>query len=214
MVSMARTFSSDETHRMKPNLQLSRPALLMAITERAVRETRGGVIAFADRVAELYLESVPAEHRRAKIRPLAGDIEQVGVAQKANRQTVDRYIKGDVKAFPADLEEAWVRALPEPYQAEALRELSARYGLLAARATDEQAPLASIGDVMAAVGAIAKRMAPILADGQIDSRDRPHAKPALAAISDLQAKLASLSAQLTAVLADEDNVRELRKAAA
>jgi hypothetical protein len=86
--------------------------------------------------------------------------------------------------------------------------------LLAARAADDQAPLASIGDVMAAVGAIAKRMAPILADGQIDSRDRPHAKPALAAISDLQAKLASLSAQLTAVLADEDNVRELRKAAA
>jgi hypothetical protein len=203
---MAFTLSSRETARMTPDLHFSRPALLMAITERAVRETRGGVIGFADRVAENYLESVPAEQRRAKIKPLAGDIQQITAAQKANRQTVDRYIKGDVKAFPADLEEAWVRALPEPYQSEALRSLSARYGLLAARMNVGQPPLATMGDITGILGDLMKRMAPIVADGVIDERDLPHIKPALACVADAQGFLASLHSLLAAALPDEQGV--------
>lgn len=187
---------------MSPNFQMSRPTQLMAITERAVRETRGGVIAFADRVAEQYLERVPADQRRAKIKPVVGDIAQMSAAQRANRQTVDRYIKGDVKAFPSDLEEAWVRALPEQFQAEALRELSARYGLLPARLHVDQAPIASLGDVTARVGELLTRTAPIVSDNKIDAADRPYIKPALAAIVELQAQLASLEAQLVAALPD------------
>jgi hypothetical protein len=187
---------------MNPNSHISRPLLLMDITERAVRETRGGVIAFADRVADFYLESVPAEQRRAKIKPVVGDIAQMSAAQRANRQTVDRYIKGDVKAFPADLEEAWVRALQEPYQGEALRELSARYGLLPARVRLDQAPIATLGDLTARVGDLLTRTAPIVSDNKIDAADQPFIKPALAAIVELQAQLASLEAQLIAALPD------------
>lgn len=187
---------------MTINTHPSRPALLMEITERAVRATRGGVIAFADRVADGYLESVPVEQQRAKIKPMTGDIGQITAAQKANRQTIDRYIKGDVKAFPADLEEAWVKALPEPFQTEALREMSARYGLLAARISTGASPLATMGDVSHIIGELMKCMAPIVADGVIDARDQPHLKPALAAVADAQAFLASLHSQLAAALPD------------
>lgn len=186
--------------------QFSRPALLMAITERAVRETRGGVIAFADKVAENYLETVPADQRRAKIRAVAGTLEQMTAAQKANRQTIDRYIKGDVKAFPADLEEAWVKALPEPYQSEALRALAARYGLLAARINAGQAPLAAMGDITVILGDLMRRMSPIVADGKIDEADLPYIKPALACVAEAQGYLASLHSMLAAALPDEQGV--------
>lgn len=188
---------------MKPNPQTSRPVALMEITARAVRETREGVMGFADRVAEHYLATVPTEHQRVPFRPVVGDINQASAAQKANRQTVDRYIKGDVKAFPADLEEAWVHALAQPYQDEALRMLASRHGLLAAKARSPREALESLSDATHAFSDFLGRMAPIVADGVIDAQDQPYLKPALTDLADLQAALASIQAQLTAGLPDE-----------
>lgn len=188
---------------MKSNTQPSRPAILMEITARAVRETRAGVVGFADRVADLYLSTVASEHRRVAFRPVVGDIEQASNAQKANRQTVDRYIKGEVKSFPADLEEAWVLSLPEPYQAEALTALAARYGLLAAKARSPREALESVSETTRAFSTFLASLAPIIADGVIDARDQPHLKPALSELAELQAALASMQAQLTAALPDQ-----------
>ncbi len=104
---------------------------------------------------------MPAEERRAKIKPISGDLAQMSAAQKANRQTIDRYIKGDVKAFPADLEEAWVKALPEPFYGEALRVLAAT-AFWPRAARRPRVPLATVGDVLELVGEVAQRMAPII----------------------------------------------------
>ena len=188
---------------MMPNHQKSRPQFLMDLTAEAVSQTRGGVVAFADKVADLYEERVPAEHRRAKFKPVVGDLDQISAAQKANRQTVDRYIRGEVKAFPSCLEEAWVLSLPEPFQEDALRELAGRYGMLPARIRGPHEGIASISTVTHEFGDFIRAMAPILADGVINEQDRPYIKSALGELADLQAALASVQQQLTAVLPDE-----------
>ena len=188
---------------MMPNHQKSRPQFLMDLTAEAVAQTRGGVVAFADKVADLYEERVPAEHRRAKFKPVVGDLDQISAAQKANRQTVDRYIRGEVKAFPSCLEEAWVLSLPEPFQEDALRELAGRYGMLPARIRGPHEGIASISTVTHEFGDFIRAMAPILADGVINEQDRPYIKSALDELADLQAALASVQQQLTAVLPDE-----------
>lgn len=185
---------------MKTNPQPSRAVALMEITARAVLASREGVVGFADRVAEIYLTTVPAEHQRVTFRPMVGDIQQISAAQKANRQTVDRLIKGEVKSFPLDLEDAWVLALPEPHQAEALRMLSGRMGLLPAKVRSPREALESVADATHAFSDFLGHMAPIVADGVIDERDQPYLKPALAELADLQATLASIQAQLTAAL--------------
>jgi len=185
---------------MKSNPQPSRSAALMELTARAVRDTRDGVVGFADRVADHYLENTAEEHRRVPLKPLLGDINQISAAQKANRQTVDRYIKGEVKTFPCDLEEAWVAALQPPFRDEALSLLSGRHGLLAAKARSPREALESLSDATHAFSDFLGRMAPIVADGVIDERDQPYLKPALAELAELQAAMASIQAQLTAAL--------------
>ncbi|UPG86829.1 hypothetical protein L2Y94_05600 [Luteibacter aegosomatis] len=199
---------------MKSNPHLSRPAALMEITSRAVLATREGVVGFADRVAEIYLATVPAAYQRVPFRPMVGDIAQITAAQKANRQTVDRYIKGVVLTFPSDLEDAWVAALPGEFQEEALGMLASRHGLLATRARGAHEGLAAFSDTLAATAAYAESMAPIVADGTIDERDLPFIKPALLRINTLQASLAGVEAQLIAALPDEQagNVVPIRNA--
>ncbi|KAF1045632.1 hypothetical protein [Xylophilus sp.] len=188
---------------MKTNPQPSRAVALMEITARAVLASREGVVGFADRVADIYLTTVPVDQQRVKFRPMVGDIQQISAAQKANRQTVDRLIKGEVLSFPIDLEDAWVLALPEPHQADALRMLSGRLGLLPAKARSPREAMESVADATRAYADFIARMAPIMADGVIDSRDQPYLKPALTELADLQAALASLQAQLTAALPGE-----------
>jgi hypothetical protein len=181
---------------MNPNSQNSRPAHLIAITVEAMRQVPGGVMAFADRVADHYLAHVPEDQRRVPLKPVVGNLDQMSKAQRANRQTIDRYINGEVRAFPADLEESWVQALPPPSNERALREMAERYGLLAARAPHAGGTTVTLGDIAQDVGALLQRMAPIIADGQIDHADKPYVAPALAAVRNLQAELASLEAQL------------------
>ena len=189
---------------MKTNPQSSRAVALMEITSRAVLASPGRVVGFADSVADIYLATVPADQQRVRFRPMVGDIQQISAAQKANRQTVDRLIKGEVLSFPLDLEDAWVLALPEPFQAEALRMLSGRFGLLPAKARNPREALESVADATRAFSEFLGRMAPIVADGVIDTHDQPYLKPALGELAELQATLASIQAQLTAALPGKD----------
>lgn len=196
---------------MNPNSQNSRPAHLIAITVEAMRQVPGGVMAFADRVADHYLAHVPEDQRRVPLKPVVGNLDQMSKAQRANRQTIDRYINGEVRAFPSDLEESWVQALPPPSNERALRELAERYGLLAARSPAPNGATVTLGDIAVDVGALLQRMAPIIADGCIDHTDQPFVAPALAAVRNLQAELACLEAQLSAAQdAASSTVRKIR----
>jgi len=181
---------------MSPNSQNSRPAHLIAITVEAMRQVPGGVMAFADRVSDHYLTHVPEDQRRVPLKPVVGNLDQMDKAQRANRQTINRYINGEVRAFPADLEESWVQALPPPANKRALREMAERYGLLAARSPKSNGATVTLGDIAIDAGALLQRMAPIIADGRIDEADRPLVPPALDAVRNLQAELACLEAQL------------------
>lgn len=185
---------------MNPNSQISRPAHLMAITVESLRQLPGGVMGFADRVADHYLAHVPEDQRRVPLKPVVGDLTQMDRAQRANRQTINRYITGEVKSFPADLEESWVQALPPPSNERALNELAARYGLLAARAPESAGATTNLGEITKDVGALLQRMAPIVADDRIDAADLPFVQPAIAAVASLQAELATLRAQLELAL--------------
>lgn len=188
---------------MTNDLQETRPQTILRITRQAWDDRAFSLADFAVAVVSAYFHDTPPSAVNTNLRqPCESNVRQFEKDRSNNRQIVDRYISGAVKTFPADLEEPWVKSLPEPYRLQALRELAARYGLLAARARSRSEAIASIGDVAADAGAFLQTMAPIVADGKIDAADRQHIKPALTKLADLQADLASMQAQLAAALPD------------
>lgn len=188
---------------MTSSLQETRPQTIMRITRKAWDAKAFSLAEFSVAVVTAYFAATPASAVNTNLRePCESNVRQFEKDRANNRQIVDRYITGTVKTFPADLEEPWVNSLPDEYKAQALRELAARYGLLAARVRGRTEAIASIGDVAADAGAFLQAMAPIVSDGVISAEDLPHIKPALTKLADLQAALASMQAQLAAALPD------------
>lgn len=107
-----------------------------------------------DRVIEFHVGTTAASTERAL---------------KLNGQIVSRYMDETVKTFPADLEEAWVAALPQPHRDELVAELAGRYGLLAARR-----PVAN-GSSSEQIATLA---ACCIARPTSSQRSRPHARTA------------------------------------
>lgn len=183
-----------------------RSRTLLRHTRQAVRDQRLCVMKFATALADRYLAEVLPEDRVVKFRPMHGDTEQVLAAQKHNVQIVDRYLKGVVKAFPADLEDAWVSELPQPYRTRCTRDLAARRGLLAVtdpRSTD--APLqqsAELSDLLREVGEACTRLAPIFADGRVDETDMPFIGPALDELGEVLTVGLQLHRRLAKVLTE------------
>ena len=189
---------------MTNDFQETRPQTILRITRAAWDAKAINLSEFAAEVVAAYFRDTPVSAVNTNFRvPSAADGKQYEKDRFHNRQILDRIISGAVKSFPADLEEPWVNSLPEPFKGQALRELAARYGLLAARARDRVEALASIGDVASDAGAFLQAMAPIVADGVINEADRPFLKAALTKLSALQCDLASMQSQLAAALPDE-----------
>lgn len=186
----------------------TRPQTILRITRAAWDAKAINLSDFSASVVAAYFSATPASAVNTNFRlPSESDVKQYEKDRFHNRQIVDRLIGGAVKAFPADLEEPWVKSLPDPYRAQVLRELSARYGLLAARIRDSSDAIRSVGDFTADTGAFIQSMSPIMSDGRIDERDLPHLEGALQSLAAVQGDLASLHAQLSAVL---NNARERR----
>lgn len=201
---------------MTSAFQETRTQLIRRIAREALLARQLNVQHFADAFAEMAHSLAPLAFAATNLRlphPTAADQHEKDRAN--NRQIVERWIKGVVQAFPVDLEEAWVLALPITWRNAALRELSARYGLIPASVPDASDLRADAGDLMETFGIVMKRFAPIAADGVINHLDRPHLKPFLSALAEAQGVLASLHAQAAAALADEPvptNVTTLRSA--
>jgi len=159
---------------------------------------------FADDVKGIYHDRVSHADDRVVHFHDGGDATKM---LAANAQLLFRMIKGSVK-FPADIEEAVVLALPEPYQNDCLAELSGRYGLLAAHVPDcsPNSSVTNISHLMKETGEALEAIAPMLSDGVIDKKDSHLAKTALKEINDVLAELIRVQTEITNILPENDGV--------
>ncbi|HVI60108.1 MAG TPA: hypothetical protein VM619_14715 [Luteimonas sp.] len=181
---------------MKADLQMAEPrsATILRHTRQAVEDHRLVVTSFANDVVDRYLATHPMHLRVVKFREPMGDVDALCDALKHNAQIVDRYIKGVLKAFPADLEEAWTEALPAPYRSACECELVRRRGFLGARLrTEAERADASIADVMHEFADFVSANGEAMVDGQYDDAERTRT---VREIDDVIAALISFRQQL------------------
>jgi hypothetical protein len=144
-----------------------RQAVIYATTRRMLDETAMNAASFAMAVAELYLATTAMDVRQVNFRNDSGE------ALRHNAQILRRYMDGTVKTMPADLEDAWVMTLPEPYRSECEQALARRRGRLSIelpKADGEDA--AAMAQVLAEQGAMCAAWGKALADGCIDRDER------------------------------------------
>ncbi len=190
---------------MKRGLQFLPPrqSVVYAATRRMLDETATNANSFAMAVAEQYLASVAPDVRCVPFK--LGEGDDLIRALKANGQILRRYMDGTVKALPADLEDAWVMALPEPYRSNCERDLAQRRGRYSMRQLDptESRQVAGLGDLMTEVGQLCEALAPAVADGVINRADLPHAQRILTQSDDVIAAVLNLRRRITDLLAAE-----------
>lgn len=162
-------------------------------TLAALRSTGLTLGQFAANVAEIYQQRVAMHERTVRFHS-GGNPYETG---RANEQIVARMLSGTVR-FPADIEEAWVLALPVPHQGELLAELADRYGLIAAAAPATTGPeqQCHVGRLCKETGEAMSKIGDLLADGVIDHRDRAAAGDAVRELRDVIAASTSLIATI------------------
>lgn len=182
-----------------------RSGVIYGHTRRMLDQSALCVRKFAMRVAEQYMQMVAPDQRQAKFR-WGVTLEDLAKAEVHNAQILSRYMDGTVKVLPADLEDAWVSALPEPYRSECERDLARRRGVVAVKvvARTEAGEATSLGALMAEVGQLCEALAPALADGRITDADLPHARRILNESDDVIAAVLSLRRQITSLLPEGD----------
>ena len=161
---------------MKPTSQFlpKRQSVIYAITERMIRETGTNRRCFGMEVADRYLRMTAEDDQEVPFRITRGGNGDAD--KKHNGQILGRYLDGVVKTLPADLEDAWVLSLPEPYRAECERELGRRRGVLPVLLAqiDESNDTAGVGRLVQEFGELITAISPALADGVVDEKDLPH----------------------------------------
>lgn len=196
----------------------TRSATVLRHTRQAIHDRALSVLPFSKAVAGRYLAETPYALRAIDLRELGDTGESMQAAEKHNWQRINRLIKGDVKTFPADLEDAWVACLPEAYRERCEQDLAARRGLVPVRdprAADSPAQqTADLATLLREVGESAAALAPIFADGRVDRADLPHIAPALQQLGELLAAGLQLHGRLASVVidvqAEPSNVTKLR----
>lgn len=191
-----------KTHYLPP-----RQSVIFAATRRMLDETNQNMLTFAMAVAEQYVQNTAPDVRTV---PLAlGEGEQLISAMKTNAQTLRRYMDGTVKTLPADLEDAWVLALPEAYRSALERDLARRRGLMVIHLLPDtpEASAAGLSELAKEFGELLNALAPALRDGHLDRSDIRHAKKILNESDDLISAVLSIRRQVNNVLHEAVNVR-------
>lgn len=113
--------------KLRPQFLPPRQSVVYAITRRMLDETAMNAQSFAMAVAELYIATTAPDVRQVKFRIGSED------DARHNAQILRRYMDGTLKTLPADLEDAWVMALPAAYRDECETLLARRRGRMPAR---------------------------------------------------------------------------------
>lgn len=155
-----------------PHFQPPRQSVIFGYTRRLFDESATNANSFAMDVAEKYLQTVAPDVRNVPFR--LGEGDELPKAMKNNAQILRRFMDGTVKVLPADLEDAWVMALPEPYRSECERDLAQRRGrfTFAVDGLGDGEECRAIGDVFAQVGELAKEWGEAHADGDLTDAER------------------------------------------
>lgn len=160
---------------MKANRQFLPPrqSVVYAHTRRMLDATASNYTTFAMAVAECYLAMTAPDVRQVKLR--TGEGADLIKAMENNAQILRRYMDGTLKTLPADLEDAWVLSLPDPYRSDCERELARRRGMLAVAMPDEDGlQVASVVRLFDDYGQLVQALAPAIADGRFGPDDQPH----------------------------------------
>lgn len=188
---------------MKPAPHFLRPrsAVIFDHTRRMLDQTAMCTRKFAMRVAEQYVALVAPDQRQVPFRlGVTGD--DLIKAERHNAQQLGRYMDGTIKALPADLEDAWVLSLPEPYRSDCERELAQRRGRYSERrlGASEAGEVAGISQLLLEFGQLMEVLGPALADGSISEADLPHARRILNESDDVIAALLSIRRAVTQII--------------
>lgn len=182
-----------------------RQSVIYGYTRRMLDEIATNAATFAMALAECYLRSTAPDVRTVPFR--LGEGDELLKAMRNNAQILRRYMDGSVKVLPADLEDAWVLALPEPYRGECERDLASRRGRLSMRAiaSDSESKAVGLATLAHEFGQLLEALAPALADGVINEADLPFARRILNESDDLIAAVLAVRRQVTDLLPGEGN---------
>ncbi|ATS54057.1 conserved hypothetical protein [Xanthomonas citri pv. fuscans] len=151
-----------------------RQSVVYAHTRRMLDATACNYTTFAMQVAERYLATTAPDVRQVKLR--AGEGLELIKAMENNAQVLRRYMDGTVKTLPADLEDAWVLSLPEPYRTDCEQDLARRRGMLAVpMPSDDGMQVACVATLFQEYGELVSALAPAVADGKFGPEDRQYA---------------------------------------
>lgn len=181
-----------------------RQTVIYAFTEQMLRDTGSNRRSFAMSVADLYLKLVAEDDREVPFRITRGGDGDAD--KKHNGQILGRYLDGVVKTLPANLEDAWVMSLPEPYRANCERELCRRRGVLPIRldAIEESRDTVGLGQLMSDFGELVAAISPAVADGVIDEKDRPHSRRIINETDDMLIRLLTFRKAIVALIGQEE----------
>lgn len=185
------------------SLAPTRTAVLLVHAESYRQRTGLSHEKWCEAVDREYCRAVPESQRSLSAPDLASqtDADRWVKLRRSWDQTVRRLTSGEVR-FPADLEEAWVAAMGEPWQTRCKRELAWRHGLWGAVRHGEGAKgdHSAWGRALSDFGDLTKRVGDVLADGVIDGDDLDQLPDLIEISRSMQADLASLQQRALAVL--------------
>lgn len=154
--------------KLGPQFLPPRQSVIYAHTRRMLDETAMNAQSFAMSVAEIYIRTTAPDVRQVKFRIGSDD------DARHNAQILRRFMDGTLKTLPADLEDAWVLALPEPFRGDCEQALARRRGRLSVVLPDvaDGEDAAALSEVMTQTGAVCAAWGRAVADGRIDARER------------------------------------------
>jgi len=179
-----------------PQVREPRSQVVFRHTAAALRCSGLTMQVLATAIADRYQEMVAPGERIVEFH-VGTTADSIVRAHKANLQLVTRFLAGTVK-LPADLEEAWVQALPEPHRADCERELAQRYGFLGARTPEHSGQACALGTAMVSIefGQLLQHIAGVMADGTVTASDLDNLNRAMKEADDLVAVVTSLKASV------------------
>lgn len=191
---------------MRPKTQFVRPrqAVIYCVTRRMLDETAVNVASFAMNVAEQYHAMTAPDVRHIPLK--LGEGDELFMAMRRNAETIRRYMDGTVKSLPADIEDAWVLALPEPYRSECERDLARRRGRLSSPLPEGGKTEKRVGleGLVSEFSQLLDALAPALADGKVTEADLPYARRILSESDDLISAVLNLRRQVMEIIPDRE----------